>query len=298
MISIGTFLKFKFDVENGTLNINGISLNIYNGIYIIIKIIFIIILMYVAIKIASKLIDKTIKKQEQFRFSLDKKKSKTLGAILKSVIKYAIYFFGIVGILTQFFGSKLLNTISLGIASVGGVAIGFGAQSLIKDIINGFFILLEDQYAVGDYVTIDNASGIVESIELRITKIKNFNGDLHIIPNSKISSITNHSKGPKAVTVDVGISYEESIDRAINVINSVCDKFSEKNDDIVEKPKVNGVTELAASGINIRVVGKVKNMKQWENENKLRKLIKEGLDKAKIEIPYNKIEIIRGDKLE
>lgn len=254
--------------------------------------------MYIAIKITNKIVDKTIKKQEQFRFSLDKKRSKTLGAILKSLVKYAIYFFGIVGILTQFFGSKLLSTISLGIASVGGVAIGFGAQSLIKDIINGFFILLEDQYVVGDYVTIDDASGIVESIELRITKIRNFNGDLHIIPNSKISSITNHSKGPKAITVNVGIAYEESIDKAISIINSVCDKFSEKNEDIVEKPKVNGVTELAASGINIKVVGKVKNMKQWQNENELRKLIKEGLDYAKIEIPYNKVQVIRGDKVE
>lgn len=298
MVSISTFLKIKFDVENGILNINNVSLNIYNGIYIFIKIVLIIILMYIAIKITNRIIDKTIRKQQQFRFSLDKKRSKTVGAILKSIVKYAIYFFGIVGILTQFFGSKLLSTISLGIASVGGVAIGFGAQSLIKDIINGFFILLEDQYVVGDYVTIDDASGIVESIELRITKIRNFNGDLHIIPNSKISSITNHSKGPKAITVNVGIAYEEIIDRAISVINSVCDKFSEKNDDIIEKPKVVGVTELAASGINIKVVGKVKNMRQWENENKLRKLIKEGLDNAKIEIPYNKIEIIRGDKFE
>ncbi|MFL0250111.1 mechanosensitive ion channel family protein [Clostridium neuense] len=298
MIIIGSFLKIDFDVEKGILSVNGITLNVYNGMYITIKIILIFVIMYVAIKITNKLIDKTIKKQQQFRFSLDKKRSKTLGAILKSIVKYAIYFFGIIGILTQFFGSKLLSTVSLGIASVGGVAIGFGAQSLIKDIINGCFILLEDQFVVGDYVTIDDISGIVESIELRITKIRNFNGDLHIIPNSKITTITNHSKGPKTITVNVGIAYEESIDRAINVINSVCDKFSEKNEDIIEKPKVNGVTELTASGITIKVVGKVKNMKQWQNENELRKLIKEGLDYAKIEIPYNKVEIIRGDKVE
>nr|WP_234118392.1 mechanosensitive ion channel domain-containing protein [Clostridium hydrogenum] len=287
--------SFKFDFETGVLKIGNASLNIYNGIFIFIKIISIIIVMYVAVRIIDKFIDKTIKKQEQFRFSLDKKRSKTIGAILKSVSKYSIYFFGIIGILTQFFGDKFLSTISVGVASIGGVAIGFGGQNLVKDVINGFFILLEDQYSVGDYITVDKDSGIVESIELRITKLRDFNGDLHIIPNSKITNVTNHSKGPKSITVDVSIAYEESIDKAIGVINSTCDKFSDKNEDVVEKPKVVGVTELTASGVTIRVKGTVKNMKQFDNETRLRKLIKEGLDKAKIEIPYNKVQFIRSE---
>lgn len=287
--------SFKFDFETGVLKIGNVSINIYNDIFIFIKIILIIIVMYVATRIIDKFIDKTIKKQEQFRFSLDKKRSKTIGAILKSVSKYSIYFFGIIGILTQFFGDKFLSTISVGVASIGGVAIGFGGQNLVKDVINGFFILLEDQYSVGDYITVDKDSGIVESIELRITKLKDFNGDLHIIPNSKITNVTNHSKGPKSITVDVSIAYEESIDKAIGVINSTCDKFSDKNEDVVEKPKVVGVTELTASGVTIRVKGTVKNMKQFDNETRLRKFIKEGLDKAKIEIPYNKVQFIRSE---
>lgn len=287
--------SFKFDFETGVLKIGNVSINIYNDIFIFIKIVLIIIVMYVATRIIDKFIDKTIKKQEQFRFSLDKKRSKTIGAILKSVSKYSIYFFGIIGILTQFFGDKFLSTISVGVASIGGVAIGFGGQNLVKDVINGFFILLEDQYSVGDYITVDKDSGIVESIELRITKLKDFNGDLHIIPNSKITNVTNHSKGPKSITVDVSIAYEESIDKAIGVINSTCDKFSNKNEDVVEKPKVVGVTELTASGVTIRVKGTVKNMKQFDNETRLRKFIKEGLDKAKIEIPYNKVQFIRSE---
>lgn len=289
------FYSSEFNFESGIFKIGNAKINIYDAIFVIIKIVLIIIVMYISVKVINKFIDKTIKKQEQFRFALDKKRSKTIGAILKSISSYSIYLFGIIGILTQFLGSKFLSTISLGIASVGGVAIGFGAQNLIKDVINGFFILLEDQYVVGDYITIDNNSGIVESIELRITKLKDFNGDLHIIPNSKITNVTNHSKGPKSITVDVSIAYEESIDKAINVINGVCNKFIDKNEDIVDEPKVVGVTELAASGVTIRVKGTVKNMRQFDNETRLRKAIKEGLDKEKIEIPYNKVQFIRSE---
>lgn len=298
MINLSWLFKSDFDIEKGVLKMGSESINIYNGIFIFLKIICILVIMYVSLKISRKFIDKTMKKQSQFRFSLDEKRSRTVSAILKSVVKYSIYFIGILGILTQFFGSKLLSTVSLGIASVGGVAIGFGAQNLIKDVINGFFILLEDQFVVGDYVTISEDSGIVESIELRITKLRDFNGDLHIIPNSRISNVTNHSKGPKAIVVNVSIAYEESIDKAIKVISNICDKFSLKNEDIIEKPKVVGVTEFTASGVNIKISGKVKNMKQWENENKLRKAVKEGLDEAQIEIPYNKIQFIRSDSNE
>ncbi|PJI08371.1 MULTISPECIES: mechanosensitive ion channel family protein [Clostridium] len=290
--------KFNFNIESGTAKIGSFKFNLYNIFSGIVKVLIIIVLMYVSIKIINKVIDRTLKKQQEFRFSIDKKRSKTIGAILKSIVKYCIYFFGIMGILTQILGNKLFSTISITFASMGGIAVGLGAQSLIKDVVNGFFILFEDQYSVGDYITIDTNSGIVESIELRVTKIRNFNGDLHIIPNGKIAEVINHSRGPITINVIVSIAYEESIDKAMNVINNACDKFSNGNEDVVEKPKVVGITEFGASGVTIKVSGKVKPMKQWSNENQLRKCIKEALDEANVEIPYNKVQFVGGDKNE
>ncbi|MCR3761133.1 mechanosensitive ion channel family protein [Clostridium felsineum] len=290
--------KINFDVETGKAQIQSLKFNVYDGFGIILRILIVIVLMYIIVKLVNKFIDKTLKKQEDFRFSLDKKRSKTIGAILKSVVKYCVYFFGITIILTLMFGSKLFSTVSLTFASIGGVALGFGSQNLVKDVVNGFFILFEDQYSVGDYITIDKSSGIVESIELRVTKIRSFKGDLHIIPNGKISEVTNHSRGPISINVNVSIAYEENIDNATKVINGACEKFSKDNEDVVESPKVVGITELASSGVNIRVSGKVKPMKQWSNENQLRKYVKEALDNAKIEIPYNKLQFVGGDKNE
>ncbi|URZ14133.1 mechanosensitive ion channel family protein [Clostridium felsineum] len=290
--------KINFDVETGKAQIQSLKFNVYDGFGIILRILIVIVLMYIIVKLVNKFIDKTLKKQEDFRFSLDKKRSKTIGAILKSVVKYCVYFFGITIILTLMFGSKLFSTVSLTFASIGGVALGFGSQNLVKDVVNGFFILFEDQYSVGDYITIDKSSGIVESIELRVTKIRSFKGDLHIIPNGKISEVTNHSRGPISINVNVSIAYEENIDNATKVINDACEKFSKDNEDVVESPKVVGITELASSGVNIRVSGKVKPMKQWSNENQLRKYVKEALDNAKIEIPYNKLQFVGGDKNE
>jgi small conductance mechanosensitive channel len=222
------------------------------------------------------------------KFSLNGKRSMTLEAILKSILRYAVYFFGIVGLFSQIFGA-----ITLTFAGIGGVAIGFGAQNLVKDIINGFFILFEDQYAVGDYINIEDKGGIVESIELRVTKIRDFNGDLHIIPNGLISRVTNHSRGNARVLVEVDIAYEEDVDKAIEVLSGVCEAFSAREENMVEGPKVAGVTALKDSGLTIRVVGKAKPMTHWECEMALRKEIKKALTSEQIEIPYPKRVLVK-----
>ena len=153
--------------------------------------------------------------------------------------------------------------------------------------------MFEDQYGVGDYVTIGNFEGIIDSIGIRTTILKDFNGDLHLIPNGTIKEVTNHSRNNIRFIVDVSIAYEQDIDNALSVIRETCDKFQEKYKDDVPNPiDIWGVTALGASGVNIRVVGFSKPMKQWAMERELRKEIKEALDKAKIEIPYNKTEII------
>ncbi|OFI05386.1 putative MscS family protein YkuT [Clostridium acetireducens DSM 10703] len=289
-----SFIKSNIDFNNETIRI-GKLINIKTeDIYIftskIIKIIFIIILMYLLIRISNHIINKFVEKQKKLKFSLDDKKSKTLGAILKSIVKYTVYFLGIVAIIQIFFGKIVLT-----FAGIGGVALGLGAQSLIKDVINGFFILLEDQFSVGEYIGIEDKSGIVESIELRVTKLRDFNGDLHIIPNGLITKVTNHSRGNMRVLVDVDIAYEEDVDNAINIISQVCSTFKEKNKDIKEGPNVLGISELKDCGVTIRVVAKAKPMTQWAIEMELRKEIKKQLDINNIEIPYPKIQIIKEE---
>ncbi|MEW8955349.1 mechanosensitive ion channel family protein [Clostridium sp.] len=243
----------------------------------------IIAIMMIIIKISLKAINNFVDRQSKMKISLDDRKANTIGEILKSIVKYTVYFFGITAILTVLFGP-----INIAFASIGGVAIGFGAQNLVKDVINGFFIIFEDQFAVGDYVNIGDKGGIVESIGLRLTKLKDFNGDCHIIPNGNITIITNHSRNNMRVLVDIDVAYEEDIDNVIKTLNEVCEEFGKKNENIVEGPTVIGVTALKDSAVTIRVCAKALSMTQWECEANLRKDIKQALDKNGIEIPYPK----------
>lgn len=290
---------FKVILGDGSLDIGkGISIDMSDIENIVnkgIRIVIIILLMYITIKIGNRLINKFVKKQieSNARFSMDNQKAKTIGEVLKSVLKYMTYFIGAALILSDAF-----NGISVAMASVGGFALGFGAQSLVKDIINGFFILFEDQYGVGDHVTIGTFSGIVETIGIRTTVIRDFSGDVHLIPNGTINQVTNHSRGNIRFIVDVDISYEEDIDNAINVITNVCNKYKNENENIVEPIEVLGVNSLNASSVTIRIIGKTKPLKQWEAERELRKRVKKVLDEEGIEIPYPKTQLVNkeGDK--
>ena len=255
-----------------------------------IKIISIVIIMYLSIKIGKYLIKKAVDKQVKSNaaLSLDPQRAKTLGGVMKSILKYSVYFLGITSILSVLFGG-----ISFTFASIGGVALGLGSQSLIKDFINGFFILFEDQFGIWDYVTIGNFSGIVQTIGIRTTIIKDFTGDIHSIPNGMISEVTNHSRGNTRFIVDVDIAYEEDIDNAINAIKECCDKFQKEHEDFINEPiEVSGVSALAASSVTIRTVGRTKPLTQWKMENELRKAIKITLDENGIEIPYPKTQLI------
>ena len=277
------------------INFFGITISAETIASVIFKIIMIVIiysLMMIVIRIANKFIDRMVKNQieSNHKFSMDEKKAKTIGILLKSLVKYSVYFLGITSMLSIVFGA-----ISWAFASVGGVAVGLGAQSFIKDMINGIFILFEEQYSVGDYVTIDNSKGIVKAIGLRTTELRDFNGDIYIIPNGSIQVIVNHSKGDMRVLVDIGIAYEADIELAISVINEVCSQYNQENPNITTPIEVLGVTALNDSNVNIRVIGETKPMKQWEAERELMKRIKLEFDKRGIEIPYNKVQVINDN---
>ncbi|WP_243277849.1 mechanosensitive ion channel family protein [Clostridium yunnanense] len=287
---------FSIDYDNKTLNLANMAIKfevINNILWKTFTIVVIMFIMYISIRIGNSIIDKFVKKQieSEHRFTMDEKKASTIGELLKSILKYTVYFFGIVGIL-----SGLFNGISLTFASIGGVAVGFGAQSIVKDLINGVFILFEDQYAVSEYVTIGSFSGIVESIGIRTTKLRDFSGDIHLIPNGTVSTVTNHSRGNMRVMIEIEVGYEENVDRAIDTINQVCDTYSRENDNIIDKPQVVGVTSLSQTGIAIRVLGSAKSMMQWAVERDLRKAIKLEFDRRGIKIPHLGVQNVANNK--
>src|SRR5699024_6993326 len=151
-------------------------------------------------------IDRTMNRRKKGIFYADEKKINTLSTVLKNIIKYIFYFIGLVMVLDMF---NISTSSILATAGIGGLAIGFGAQSLVKDIITGFFILFEDQFSVGDYVKIGEYEGIVEELGVRVTKIRDFSGELHIIPNSNIGAVTNRTRGAMRALVKVSVAYEE-----------------------------------------------------------------------------------------
>lgn len=207
----------------------------------------------------------------------------TLKSLMANVFSYTLVFIFIVMVF-ELFGVDA--TALLAGAGVIGLAIGFGAQGLVSDVVTGFFLLLEKQIDVGDYVTTGGFSGVVESVGLRTTQIRGFDGTLHYVPNREITSLSNHSRGNMRALVDIGISYDDDIDKAIDILQTVCDRVATEDDNIVEGPNVLGVQTLGASDVVIRIIGKTKNGEQWAVERKLRKALKEALDANGIEIPF------------
>ncbi|WP_238492600.1 mechanosensitive ion channel family protein [Desulfotruncus alcoholivorax] len=213
----------------------------------------------------------------------EQRRTQTLEALLRSVLTYIIFFLAALMIL------EILNVNTSAIlASAGilGLAVGFGAQNLVKDVISGFFILFENQFNVGDFIETAGVIGTVEEIGLRTCKIRQWTGQLHIIPNGEITKVTNYNRGQMMAVVTVGIAYEEDIDRAIEVLKQESHIAYRDIETILDEPQVQGVIELADSSVNIRTIAPTIPGEQWSVERELRRRFKYALDRAGIEIPY------------
>lgn len=182
--------------------------------------------------------------------------------------------------------------------SVVGIAIGIGAQSLVKDVIAGFFVLVEDQYAVGDVVELAGVSGTVEELRLRTTVLRGLDGSVYHVPNGEVRVAKNVTHDYSRLVIDVSVAYEESIDRAISV---VADEAGLMTDDpgwigrIIEEPVVLGVDELAESGVTIRVLLTTDPDERWTVKREFLRRIKNRFDAEGIEIPYPHLTIDRRD---
>ncbi len=251
----------------------------YGPAVVIIKILMVIVIASFIVKIGTGIIKKVFDKQRGLKIKLSDKRVDTMCTISISVFKYTVYIAAILFVLVDIFNM----TSVLAAAGVGGVAIGFGAQSFIKDTISGFFIILEDQYSVGDLITIDNMTGNVEDMELRVTRLKNANGDLCIIPNGEIKKVVNHTRDNKQVLVDIPIAYTANIEKVSQIAQTVCDKVKEEFDVLTDKPEFLGITSFAERSMNLRIVAKTKPNEQGTVERRIRMLIKQGFDDAGIQ---------------
>lgn len=177
----------------------------------------------------------------------------------------------------------------LATAGVAGFALGFGAQYLIRDLISGFFIIIEEQYSVGDIVCLGDTCGAVEEITLRMTKLRDLDGVAHYVPNSEIKVASNMSQHFSRVNLNIGVAYESDIDQVIQVINRVGDELSEDAEwgqHIIKAPQFFRVDDLGDSAIYLKIVGDVQPGQQWAVTGELRRRLKNVFDDEHIEIPF------------
>jgi len=173
-------------------------------------------------------------------------------------------------------------------AGIVGVAIGFGGQYLVRDVITGFFLIFENQYRIGDVVNMEGLGGVVEDISLRVTTLRDMNGTVHYIPHGEIKKVSNLSKQFAKVNLNVGVSYRTDLNKLIEVINRVGSELaSDPNwkDLIDEAPAFLRVDSFDDSAISVKIVGVTKPLQQWSVTGELRKRIKEAFDAEGIEIP-------------
>lgn len=253
---------------------------------IALKVIVAFILAKIVVRLSQAAIDRIFAQREGQRFQklrMDPRRSETMRTLVKNVSKYVIYFIVFFNIFSFLgYDPKPL----LASAGVLGLAIGFGAQNLVRDVITGFFIIFEDQFAVGDTVTINGVTGTVQEIGLRITKIKAWTGEIHILPNGTIAQVTNLSVENSLAIVDVSISYNEDVDKVISLLKQQASLWKEQMEEIVETPKVLGVERFGQSDIVIRITAECFPTQHIAAMRKIRSHIVQLFEEEGIEIPY------------
>lgn len=258
----------------------------------IIKIIIIVAVANMIIRIGKVTIHNIFKIRDRSPLRTSERREETLSKLLDNVLSYVIYFIAFMMILSILgIDVKAL----LAGAGIVGLAIGFGAQSLVKDILSGFFIIFEDQFSVGDHIRVGQFEGDVEAIGLRTTKIKNWTGELHILPNGTINQVTNFSLNNSVAAIDVAIAYEEDIERAERVIQELLEKLPEQYEDLVKTPDLLGIQNLGPSEIVLRIVAETLPMKHFYIARVIRKEIKLKLDENGIEIPFPRLVMYTRD---
>lgn len=262
-----------------------------------IKIIAVLIIAFLADRIGRFFIDKSIRELVKpdravpdYR-EAEKKREDTLIKIFNNILRILILVVVVLTILPQI-GVNITGLLAG--AGVIGIAIGLGARSLIQDFLAGIFIILENEYRIGDVVCLDSTCGLVQDITLRKTILRDLDGVEHHISNGSITKASNLSKDFARVNLDIGIAYDSNLEKVIEVVNRVGKELAQDpkwKEDILKAPQFNRVNDFADSAIIIKILGETKPLKQWAVAGELRKRLKIAFDKENIEIPFPQMSV-------
>jgi moderate conductance mechanosensitive channel len=258
-------------------------------------IVFTLILGFVALKVATLLGTKLTGYLHRDKFDIElQKRADTLSSVVRWVLKTGILIVILVMLLGKF-GVEIGPIIAA--AGIVGLAVGFGAQNLVQDVISGFFILLEDQVRVGDVVQLDGRGGLVERVTLRMIVLRDLSGNVHYVRNGKIDVVTNMTKEYSRYVFNIGVSYREDVDEVIGVIKRVDEELRadpEFKNDIIQPIEVMGLDEFADSALIIKARTTTKPIKQWRVGREFNRRLKLAFDKQGIEIPFPHLTLYPG----
>ena len=270
----------------------GIEWSLSNGLKIVLTVILTLIALQVARSLSNRFIALVLKHGEDDQEF--QKRTQTLGSILRYVLIITILIVGIMIILKEV---GIAIGPLLAAAGIVGLAVGFGAQSLVKDVITGFFILLEDQIRVGDVVQIAGKTGIVEKINLRTTMLRDLAGNAHYVPNGAIDAVTNMTKEYSRYVFEIGVAYREDVDEVIEVMKQVDEELRNDpnyKDDILEPLEVFGLDQFGNSALIIKARTTTKPIRQWAVGREFNRRLKKTFDEKNIEIPFPHVTLYMG----
>lgn len=269
--------QFKDETWNYFMN----PANWTNWLMILLKVVIIYVIGRIVNTVTRRAVQHMVQEREKSPLKFDQRRTKTIGKLVGSLISWTVNFFVIILILYQF-GFNLAPILAG--AGVLGLAIGFGAQSLVKDVITGFFIIFEDQFAVGDVIQTGSFKGTVEEIGIRVTRVRSFTGEVHIIPNGLITQVTNFSSYNSLAVVDVTVAYETDLEKAMQITKESLRHVYERSALIVKEPTVLGVQAVTNTDVTLRISIECKPNMQAEvirdiNVELMRALEQNGLKK-------------------
>nr|MBN2277607.1 mechanosensitive ion channel family protein [candidate division Zixibacteria bacterium] len=263
------------------------------------KLLLIIILIFLSLKIARILINRVFASLTKDGLAGEsKKRADTLSSLIRNIVSVIIISIGLVMVLGQL-GIQIGPILAA--AGIAGVAIGFGAQHLVQDIISGFFILLEDEIRVGDVIEIAGKGGLVENVSLRMTTLRDLAGNVHYIRNGQIDIVTNMTKEFSYYVFDIGVAYRENVDEVMEIIREIDEDIRldpQFKDDILEPMEIMGLDKFADSAVIIKARIKTKPIKQWRVAREFNRRLKKTFDEHHIEIPFPHLTIYAGENKE
>ena len=260
------------------------------------RIFLVLIMMMVSFKMIQLLMDRIFQRLfKNHKNDLEiRKRSDTLKSVIRNILSITVVVVALLMILKEL-GVEIGPILAA--AGVVGIAVGFGAQELVKDVINGFFILLDDQIRVGDVVQIAEKSGLVENVNLRMITLRDLSGNVHFVRNGQISVVTNMTKEYSRYVFDIGVAYREDVDEVIKVIRQVDAELREDPEfktDILEPIEILGLDQFADSAIIIKARTKTQPIRQWAVAREFNRRLKKKFDELDIEIPFPHVTLYAG----